>query len=402
MIQAQAKLSPTVLWLMSIISAVVVANNYYNQPLLAEIAMVFQVSEGEVSRITVLTQLGYAFGLLMIIPLGDKFPRKRLILIDLLFVLAALIWMALAQSFWMLFVASFLIGCSSVIPQLFIPMAADLSSPKNRSKNLGLIMSGLLLGILLSRFVGGIVGDLWGWRSIYWIAAGLMVCSWLAIYRLFPEIKPNFKGNYLSLMQSVWQLAKSQPVLQLAAFRGAMGFAALCTIFTTLVFHLEQPPFEVGPTVAGSFGLVGAAGALAAAFVGQLTRRLSVQRIISLSLAIILLSWIFTYFGGETYLGLIIGIILIDLGLQSSHIMNQSDYFSIKTTATSRLNTVYMVSYFIGGSFGSWSAAEAWEYGGWPAVCAVGFLYSLLALLAHLLFAKKLGTAKEKAASGAA
>ncbi len=384
------KLSSTVLWLMTIFSALIVANIYYNQPLLGKIATEFAVSEAAVSKITVLTQLGYAAGLLLIIPLGDKIMRKRLILFDLVLVLAVLLCMATANQLWMLFVSSFLLGVTSVVPQLFIPMAADLSTAENRSKNLGLIMSGLLLGILLSRFVGGIVGDLFGWRSIYWAAAGLMVIAWLCIYRLFPEIKPNFTGNYLSLMRSVWHLAKTQPVLRLAAFRGAMGFGSLCGIFTTLAFHLEQPPFEAGPSIAGSFGLVGAAGALSAAFVGQLTKRWEVNKIILISLCILLGSWLFTYFGGNTYIGLIIGIILIDLGLQSTHIMNQSDFFSIKTTATSRLNTVYMVSYFIGGSLGSWFAAYAWEFAGWGGVCAVGVGFASLALLAHLRCANKL------------
>ncbi len=385
-----SKLSSTVLWLMTIFSALIVANIYYNQPLLGKIAAEFGVSEAAVSKITVLTQLGYAFGLLLIIPLGDKMMRKRLILIDLVFVFIVLIWMAAASQLWMLFVASFLLGVTSVVPQLFIPMAADLSSPENRAKNLGLIMSGLLLGILLSRFVGGIVGDLWGWRSIYWTASILMIFSWICIYRLFPEIKPNFKGNYLSLMRSVWELAKTQPVLRLAAFRGAMGFGSLCGIFTTLAFHLEQAPFHAGPSVAGSFGLVGAAGALSAAFVGRLTKRLEVNRIILIALCVLLGSWLFTYFGGYTYIGLIIGIVLIDLGLQSTHIMNQSDFFAIKTTATSRLNTVYMVSYFIGGSLGSWLAAYAWEFAGWSGVCIVGSTFALLALTAHLLFGNRL------------
>ncbi len=383
------QLSKALLWLMCIVSGVVVANNYYNQPLLAEIASEFKVSEAEVSKITVLTQLGYAFGLLMIIPLGDKLYRKRLILIDLVFVFLALIWMAVAQELWMMAIASFLIGCTSVVPQLFVPMVADLSNEKNRSQNIGMVMSGLLMGILLSRFIGGIIGDIWGWRSIYWGASFLMVVSWFFILKMLPEMKPNFRGNYVSLMKSVWKLAKSQPVLQLASFRGAVCFASMCAVFTTLAFHLEQPPFEVGPSVAGSFGLIGAAGALAAAFVGKLNTIWSRHRILTISLGIILLSWGFIYFMGDSYIGLVIGIILIDLGLQSSHIMNQTDFFAIKTDATSRLNTVYMVSYFIGGSLGSWLAAQAWGMAGWTGVCIVGIGFAVLGLIAHLMLARR-------------
>ncbi|MFD1166228.1 MFS transporter [Sphingobacterium daejeonense] len=389
------KLTSALLWLMTIVSGVVVANNYYNQPLLAEIAAEFKVTEAEVSKITVLTQLGYAFGLLMIIPLGDKLFRKKLILVDLVIVFLALIWMAISKELWMMSMASFFIGCTSVIPQLFVPMVADLSNSENRSQNIGMVMSGLLLGILLSRFIGGIVGDIWGWRSIYWGAATMMVVSWVFIYKMLPEMKPNFQGNYASLMKSVWHLATTEPILQLASFRGAVSFASMCAVFTTLAFHLEQPPFEVGPSIAGTFGLIGAAGALGAVLVGKLNKIWSRYKIITVSLIILLLSWGFIYFMGNTYIGLVIGIILIDLGLQSSHIMNQSDYFAIKTTATSRLNTVYMVSYFIGGSFGSWIAAQAWGVAGWPGVCIVGVTFALLGIGSHLLLGNKIRLANE-------
>ena len=386
----KAPLKSTVLWLMTILSGLVVANNYYNQPLLGLIASDFQVTEGTVSKLSVLTQLGYACGLLFIVPLGDKILRKRLILIDLLFVVAALLLMAFANALWMLYVASFLIGVTSVIPQIFVPMAAELSSPEKKSANIGMVMSGLLMGILLSRFFSGIVGEYLGWRAMFEIAAGMMLLTWCLVYRYLPESRPNFKGSYGSLMQSVWHFARSERKLQVAAFRGAMGFGAMSAVFTTLVFHMEGAPFYAGSSVVGSFGLIGAVGALAAAFVGRLNQRFSVYQLIYLSIAILLFSWVFIYFGQHTYIGLIIGIILVDLGLQSSHIMNQTDYFSIPTNATSRLNTVYMVCYFIGGSLGTYLAALAWQHAGWEGVCLVGVSFSALAFLAHLFFGKPL------------
>ncbi|WP_279196112.1 MFS transporter [Chryseobacterium indoltheticum] len=374
---------------MSIISGLVVANNYYNQPLLGLIAKDFSVSESAAGKISVLTQLGYAFGLLLIVPLGDKFLRKKLILIDLVLVFAALLWMTFATELWMLYAASLLIGTTSVIPQLFVPIAAELSSEKDKAANIGLVVSGLLLGILLSRFVGGIVGELWGWRSMFGIAAGLMLLVWVFVYKMLPELQPNFKGTYLELMNSVLQLAKTQPVLQLASFRGAMAFGSMCALFTTLVFHMERPPFEVGASVVGSFGLAGAVGALAAAKVGSLQNKMSINRIILYALLILIGSWGFTYFAGNTYWGLIIGVILIDLGVQSSHIMNQTNYFLLKTNAVNRLNTVYMVSYFIGGSLGTFFASLAWQYAQWEGVCFVGITMGLLALIAHLIFSRK-------------
>lgn len=384
------RLTPLVLWMMTIISGLVVANNYYNQPLLGLIADDFSVSEELASRISVLTQLGTACGLLFIIPLGDKLLRKRMILIDLFLIFFFLLWMTFAQQMWMLFVASFFIGITSVVPQIFVPMVAELSSTEKRATNIGMVMSGLLIGILLSRTISGVVGEYWGWRAMFGIATGLTLLIWSAVYFFIPEVRPNFKGSYAELMRSVWQLARSQPRLQLASFRGAMGFGAMSAVFTTLVFHMERAPFYAGASVVGSFGLVGAVGALAAAMVGRLNQRLSVNSLIGGSLIILLLSWVFIYFGGYTYAGLIVGVILMDLGLQSSHIMNQSDCFSIPTKATSRLNTVYMVSYFIGGSLGTYFGALAWKYAGWTGVSAVGFIFSALALLAHLLFAKKI------------
>ncbi|WP_419870846.1 MFS transporter [Chryseobacterium sp. CT-SW4] len=385
-------ISRTVIWLMSIISGLVVANNYYNQPLLALIAEDLHVAESAASKISVLTQVGYALGLLLIVPLGDKLFRKKLILIDLILVIAALLWMTFAGQLWMLYVASLLIGATSVIPQLFVPIAAELSSDEERSSNIGLVMSGLLLGILLSRFIGGIVGEIWGWRAMFGIAAGVMVVVWLAVYKMLPELTPNFTGSYKELMQSVFKLARTQPILQLASFRGAMAFGSMCALFTTLVFHMEKPPFNAGSSVVGSFGLAGAVGALAAAKVGKLQKYLDINRIIFYSLCIVLGSWAFTYFAGETYWGLIVGVILVDLGVQSSHIMNQTNYFLIRSNAVNRLNTVYMVSYFIGGSLGTWLASIAWNIAQWDGVCFVGASFGLLGLIAHLLFSKKVNS----------
>lgn len=383
-------ISRTVIWLMTVISGVVVANIYYNQPLLSLISEDLQVSEAAAGKISVLTQLGYAAGLLLIVPLGDKLFRKKLILVDLLLVFLSLLWMTFANELWMLYIASLLIGITSVIPQLFIPIAAQLSMDKEKSSNIGLVMSGLLLGILLSRFVGGIVGEIWGWRTMFGIAAGMMIFVWIAIYRMLPELHPNFKGTYGELLKSVFHLARTQPVLRLASFRGAMAFGSLCALFTTLVFHMEKPPFNAGSSVVGSFGLAGAAGALAAARVGKLQKIFDLDRIILYALAVLLISWVFTYFAGETYWGLIIGVVLIDLGVQSAHIMNQTDFFLIKSNAVNRLNTVYMVSYFIGGSLGTWLASLAWQHYQWGGVCFVGTAMGVLAITAHLVFGRKI------------
>jgi len=225
---------------------------------------------------------------------------------------------------------------------------------------------------------------------MFGLAAGIMILVWIAVYKMLPELQPNFKGTYRELIKSVFYLAKTQPVLRLASFRGAMAFGSMCALFTTLVFHMEKPPFSAGSSVVGSFGLAGAVGALAAAKVGKLQRFLDLNRIISYSLLIVLGSWAFTFFAGETYWGLIVGVILVDLGVQSSHIMNQTNYSLIKSNAVNRLNTVYMVSYFIGGSLGTWIASLAWQYAEWSGVCFVGAAMANLALIAHLIFSNRI------------
>ncbi|MDR0264257.1 MAG: MFS transporter [Sphingobacterium sp.] len=389
-IAANNELPKATLWLMTIATGLVVANNYYNQPLLGLIAKDLSVDEAMVSNSAMLTQIGYAFGLLLIVPLGDMFKRKKMILIDFFFIIFSLAGMALSTSILSILVFSFLIGFTSVIPQVFVPMAAELASKEKQASAIGMVMSGLLIGILLSRVVSGFVGSYFGWREMYWIATIIMFITATAIAIKLPEVMPNFKGSYSELMRSVWNFAKKQPVLQLAAFRGAMGFGAFSAFFTTLVFHLEGPPFFDGPATAGAFGLVGACGALAAAFVNRLTIYIGKARIILYAILLMLLSWLLFAIFGNHYWGLILGVILIDLGLQSMHILNQSDFYALNLGANNRLNTVYMVSYFIGGSTGTFFAAQAWQNFQWPGVIAVGTCYTLLALLAHVLFDNKL------------
>jgi len=382
------KLTPIILWIMIIGSGLVVANNYYNQPLLSLIAKDFNVSESKVSNIAMLTQIGYACGLLFIIPLGDLLKRKRMILIDFVFIIAALLGMYFSPSVSWLFPLSFLIGFTSVIPQVFVPMASELAVPQKKAQAVGMVMSGLLVGILLSRVFSGFIGEYLGWRKVYLIGAILMFVLWIFIYIFLPEIQPNFKGTYGNLMKSIVDLVKTQPQLRLASFRGATGFAAFSAFWTTLVFHLEEAPFFVGSDVAGAFGLIGAVGALAAALVGRVSKVLSTSKIIFYSIIIMLISWGFFYEFGYTYWGLIVGVILIDLGLQAMHVSNQTIIFELDAKAGNRVNTVYMTSYFIGGSLGTFIAANAWDKFQWNGVVAVGVFFTLICLISHILFNK--------------
>lgn len=383
------ELTKSLLWLITITTGIVVGNNYYNQPLLGLMAKDFQVTEAAISIIAMLTQVGFAVGLLFIVPLGDMVQRKKLILSIFLLIIASLMGMVLAPTLPLLYIASFMVGFSSVVPQMLVPLTAELSAPEKRSSSIGMVMSGLLLGILLSRVAAGFIGDIWGWKAIYYIAIGCMIALMLLLTVKLPDVKPTFKGHYGQLMHSLIHLTKTQPVLRLSAFRGALGFAGFSAFWITLVFHLEEAPFHAGSAVAGSFGLIGAVGALAASAVGKVAKRVSTYTIILVAIFMLLASWIIFYFGGYTYFGLILGVILIDLGLQSMHISNQSSFFALNIGATNRLNTVYMFSYFAGGSLGSYLASQAWKYFKWDGVVFTGLCCTLLVLIAHLLYGKK-------------
>jgi predicted MFS family arabinose efflux permease len=374
---------------MTIATGLVVANIYYNQPLLADMAHTFGVSDKKAQQISLFTQIGYATGLLFIVPLADMLKRKRLILIDFILMIISLIASAMAPSVTILMIAGFLVGVSSVIPQLLIPMAAHLAKPHERGKKIGFVMSGLLIGILLSRTLSGFIGEHFGWRSMYYIAAGLMLLIWLMIFLFLPEIEPDYKGNYGKLMKSLIHLVKTQPKLRLAAFRGALCFASFSAFWTTLVFLLKQPQFNEGSAAAGMFGLVGAFGAVAVGFMGRLSDKMDAHKLSIYTLTLILVSFIVFYFSSHSIIGLIVGVILLDMGVQATHISNQSIIFALIPEARNRINTVYMVSYFIGGALGTFFASLVWKNYEWNGVCAIGVILSVIVIIVHLLSYRK-------------
>lgn len=377
------------LWLMTVGAGLVVANNYYNQPLLGMISKEFVVSEEATSKVAMLTQMGYAAGLLIIIPLGDMFKRKRIILIDFFFIIASLLVFAFSKTLELMIVASFFIGLTSVVPQIFVPIAAQLSHPKQKGRNVGIVMSGLLVGILASRVFSGWIGDLLGWRSVFFLAAGMMLVLGVLLSRLLPDIQPTFNGTYRQLMSSIYGYTKSIPSLRLASLRGAFAFASFSVFWTTLTFRLEQAPFFAGSDIAGSMGLFGIAGALGASYVGHISGRMNKNQLVSIACILMIASWVFFGLWGSTYIGLIIGVLLLDLGLQSMHVTNQTIVFSSHPEASNRLNTVYMVSYFVGGSFGTFVGGWAWGNYGWNGVVIVGLSFVILCILIHLVLSGK-------------
>ncbi len=385
---AEQKLSNSLLYVMAVGAGLVVANNYYNQPLLNLMAKSFQVSEAAVSNIPLFTQLGYAFGLLFIIPLGDKFNRKKLILFDFIAIISSLLIAAISPSLLVLTIASFCIGFSSVVPQLFVPMAAQLANPKDKGRAIGIVMSGLLIGILGSRSISGYVGEYLGWRSMYFIASGIMLLYALVLVFKLPSLTSDFKGSYAKLMQSLWKYFKAEPSVRLAALRGGLGFAGFSAFWTTLVFLMEDN-FNYGSGIAGMFGILGIGGTLAATWAGKLSDKMNKNRLITIATLVMVLAWGVFEFSGNSIIGLVIGVIFIDMGLQSLHITNQNIIFSKNPEARNRINTIYMVGYFIGGALGTTTGAYAWQWFQWSGVASLGLMYTILILLVHLIFKQK-------------
>lgn len=382
-------LSQGTLWLMTIGAGLVVANNYYNLPLLGMIAHELNESEVATSRIPMFTQIGYACGLLLLVPLGDMFKRKKIILIDFIFIIASLLVFASGHSLNLMIVSGFFIGVTSVVPQIFVPIAAQLSKPEDKDKNVAQVMSGLLIGILASRVFSGLVGDLLGWKEVFLIAAGMMVVLMGLIIFLLPEMQTTFEGTYKQLMKSILYYAKTTPSLRLAAVRGGLAFASFSVFWTVLTFHLEQAPFYAGSDVAGLLGIVGIAGALSASAVGYLSNKVNKNTIILAGISFLIFSWLVYGWGGFTYAGLIVGIMFLDMGLQTVHVSNQTIVFSSHPEAVNRLNTIYMVSYFTGGAIGTFVGGLVWKYYGWYGTVVAGFIFAILCLLVHLTFSKK-------------
>ncbi|AWM34783.1 MFS transporter [Hymenobacter nivis] len=383
---AAPRLDNALVWLMALTCGLVVANIYYNQPLLAAIGRTFGISDSQASLVATATQIGYTLGILLVVPLGDMLERKRLILLMLLGAAGCLGLVAGAPSFGVLAGASVLVGICSAVPQLLLPMAAHLAPEESRGRIVGRIMSGLLIGILLSRTASGYVGAHFGWRVVFEGAAVLMVALTALLAWRLPTDRPHFAGTYGSLMRSLITLARELPDLRRSALVGGSVFAAFSVFWTTLVFYLGSPAYGYGSDVAGFFGLVGAAGALAAPLAGGLADRRGSSYAITAGLVLALASYLLLGMGGGYLAGLVLGILLLDVGVQSVHISNQTLIFSLRPEARSRLNTVYMTGYFTGGSLGSIAGGLAWTHFGWAGVCLVGSAFVALALALHRFY----------------
>lgn len=374
---------------MAFCTGLIVANIYYCQPLVVLIAKDFNLNESDAGSITFLTQAGYAIGLFLLVPLGDMLEKKKQILFTTALAIVALIIAGFSKNFLVLELASVLIGACSIVPQLILPLTASLSNDENRGANIGIVMSGLLVGILASRAVSGIVGDLLGWRAMFLIAAAVCALLVLLMAIRFPKNLPSFKGSYKELMSSMFGYIKTQPVLREASLINFFAFIVIMGFWTTMVLYLSNPPHQFSTSQIGLFGIAGAAGALAAPLVGKLSGGNNPRKNLMIGFLLELISVGLFYFTGQNVFLFVIGIILIDIGQQAIHVTNQTRIYTLVPEARNRFNTIFMSVSFVGAACGSALGLWLWSIGGWGMFCAGSAAIIILNVLIYQFYKRK-------------
>jgi predicted MFS family arabinose efflux permease len=369
------------LFAMATAAGVAVANIYYNQPLLGLI--VRDLPGAATALVPTATQLGYAAGLFLLVPLGDRFERRGLIVAQFVGLALALVCAAIAPNALAMVAASLVVGLLAAVAQQIVPFAASLASPEHRGRTVGLVMSGLLCGILLSRTLAGLVGAHFGWRAVFWLSAPLAILMAVVMRLGLPESRPQATLGYGELMRSLGALWREFAELRTAALTQAMQFAAFSVFWTLLALRLAGQPFHAGPDVAGLFGIVGAVGVLAAPITGGLADRIGPRRVVLAGAGLCALAWVI-FAVSASIPAMVVGVIVLDLAAQSSLVSNQAIVYGLRPEARSRLNTLLMGSMFLGGSAGSAIGMLAWSHGGWPLVSAAGLGFAALAGLCQI------------------
>ena len=370
--------------LMTVATGLSVANCYYNQPLLGSMVKDFAVSDFSASMVATLTQIGYVAGLVFVIPLGDLVSRKRLILTNYIVSSCALFAIALAPNIYWVWGASLLAGASSVMPQFFIPLVSYNSAPNHKVRNVGIIQSCLLIGILGSRVFSGFLADIWGWRSVYFVACVFMLGCFLMIHKL-PVLPARSQESYAGLMKSLLRLFFKYPYLRIASLRAALAYGSFFALWSCLAFRMKQEPFFASDDIIGALGLCGLAGASTVVFISGYIQKYGARFFSIVGGCVILFAWLLAFWGNDSYLWMIIAILLIDAGMQSIHLSNQTSVVVLDASAINRVNTVYMTIYFLGGSAGTFVSGLFWQHYGWMGVVGVGVAFTAASLLANCL-----------------
>ena len=357
--------------------AVGVGSIYYNQPLLMVMGQSLHQTARGMGFVAVATQVGYAAGILMFVPLGDIRDRRKLMMRMYACVSVALLIAGSAQTLSVMIVASVLIGLMAAVTHIVLPMAPEMVPSERRGQAIGTVMTGLLLGVLLARSFAGWVAGVTGWRSVFFAAAVMNMAFVPILHRMMPREKPARTLTYGATLRSLWTLFRDEPLLREAGFIGGLMFASFSCFWTTLTFLLSKH-YGMGPSVAGTFGVVGAAGAMIAPFAGRLSDRHGTRYVVTMAGAVVTVCYAWIW--GCDYLHLstvwhmvllVVGVLALDAGMQMIQVGNQTRIFGIAESARSRLNTIYMTMYFVGGALGSALGSLAWSRWEWNGVCAL-------------------------------
>ncbi len=377
-------LSRRLVAVLAVATGVAVANTYYAQPLLASIRATFHTGPGEAGLIVTVTQVGYAAGLVFLLPLGDLVERRRLVVVMSLLSALGLVGAAASPVLPAMFAALAVVGATSVVAQVLVAFSASLAGDAERGRVVGSVMSGLLLGVLLARTAAGYLAEASSWRVVYLLAAGIMALLALGLRHELPAYREPHDLSYPAVLASVVSLFRHEPTLRRRSYYGLLSFGAFSVLWTSLAFLLAGPPYRFGSGVIGLFGLVGAAGAAMASVAGRLADRGRQAVVTTLAALSILLAFVVLAVAPKDLAALVVGIVLLDLGAQGLHISNQSEIYRLGPQAHSRVNAAYMTCYFIGGTVGSLGSALAYQTGGWTAVAALGAGFGGLAFALSL------------------
>lgn len=376
--QPAAPASRRVLVLLAAAAGFGAANLYYSQPLAALMAQSLHISAAAMGSCLTACQFGYALGMLLLVPLGDGHERRGLMLQTVLATSVSALLVAIAPSYPVLLVAHLLLGFSSCLPQMAVPFAVALAKPAERGAAIGTVMSGLLTGILLSRIASGLLASAIGWRGTFVAAALLMVGLGLLLRWQLPLQHPPEPLAWRRIVLSLPGVLRSQPLLVRHGLIGAAAFASFSVFWSTLSFQLAA--LGHGARTAGLYGVLGLVGIAAASLVGRRAERWGTTRVIALGLLGLALSFSFAAGAARSLVGLAIAAVLLDGGMQASHLANQTVLFGLQPELRNRINAIYMVSFFIGGALGTASASVAWDLAGWNGVCVVGAALALCGL----------------------
>lgn len=369
--------------MMAVIAGAVITNLYCTQPILPLIAADFQVDVTTVDLVAGAALLGFATGLALLLPLGDRYDRRQLVLGQIVLAAVFAIAAALAPGIWALIGASFGLGIVACVPQQLVPFAAVMSLPRERGRSVGTVVSGIMVGILLGRTVSGMVGEAWGWRAVYGLEAAFMVPVWIAAAALLPRGVPSTNLGYGRLLASLWPLARDHRPLREAMLVQSLLWACFNAFWVNLAALLANGPWHLGSGWAGAFGIIGAAGALAATLGGRATDRLGPRNVVAASIGIVTLAYLLLAGAGTSLILLVAGVIVLDIGVQAGLVANQTRAFAVDPTAQGRINSLYMTATFFGGAVGV--AASGWLMSrfGWTGIAAFGVVLGLIAAACH-------------------